>query len=63
MTDEEKIKLAERLEANANSLIEEAATLRKGLSGGSDSSNFRALSQSHIKELRKQHRKKRARSD
>lgn len=59
MTNAEKLQMAERLEENAHRLLDDAATLREEVSGGSDTSNLPVLSQVHIQELKERRRKTR----
>jgi len=59
MTNAEKIQMAERLEENAHRLLDDAATLREEVSGGSDTSNLKVLSSAHIEQLKQRRRKTR----
>jgi len=53
MNREDKLKLIESMEANANRLLNDIAILKAELSGGSDSSNLKpsALSNNHKEQL------------
>lgn len=57
MDRETLLKRLERLENNARLLLEDVATLREEVSGGSDTSNLKVLSDAHVEQL-KQRRKK-----
>lgn len=53
----ELLKKLENIEANAHRLLNDAATLKEELSGGSDSSNSQALSSSQRQQLLSRRRK------
>ncbi len=61
MTNAEKLQMAERLEENAHRLLDDAATLREEVSGGSDTSNLKVLSDAHVEQLKQRRRKTRLR--
>lgn len=57
MTNAEKLQMAERLEENAHRLLDDAATLREEVSGGSDTSNLQVLSDAHVEQLKQRRRR------
>lgn len=59
MDRETLLKRLKRLENNARLLLEDAATLREEVSGGSDTSNLPVLSDAHVEQLKQRRRKTR----